>query len=99
MKERYLIIGNAETTPMLEWVKALVRYYDLDIISFKTTHGSIHDLLPEDHLFNLDLNISGEDGNYNLLFEFFQTKKIIKKKAIFPGAIHKFVEHLNSLTT
>jgi glycosyltransferase involved in cell wall biosynthesis len=79
MKQRYLIIGNAENTHMLKWVKALVGYYDLYVISSKTTHASIHQLLPEDHIFDLGLNISDEGGNYRIILKFFTIKRIIKK--------------------
>ena len=79
MKQRYLIIGNAENTHMLKWVKALVSYYDLYVLSSKKTHESIHRLLPEDHVFDLDLNISGEGGNYKLLFKYSKIKKIVRE--------------------
>ncbi len=79
MKKRYLIIGNAENTHMLKWVKALIRHYDLYVISSMKTHRAIHELLPEGHIFDLDLGITGEGGNYQLVFEYFKVKKIIRE--------------------
>lgn len=79
MKRKYLIIGNAENTHMLKWVKALSGYYDLFLISSKTTHASIHNLLPSDHIYNLDIAITAEGGNYKLLREYGRVRKIINE--------------------
>ena len=79
MKKRYLIIGNAENTHILKWVKALIDYYEVYIISSKTTHDSILELLTPDRVFNLDLHISGEGGNYKLLLKYFRICRIIKQ--------------------
>ncbi len=78
MKKKYLIIGNAENTHMLKWVRALAGYFDLYVLSSKNTHESIHELLPRDHIIDLDLDLSEEGGNYKLILEYFRIRRIIR---------------------
>ena len=77
--KKYLIIGNAENTHMLKWVRSLACYFEVYLISSKTTLPAIHETLPADHIFDLGTNVSEEGGNYKLLLKLWKVRKIIKK--------------------
>jgi glycosyltransferase involved in cell wall biosynthesis len=77
--KRYLIIGNAESVHLVKWVKELVQYFEVYIISSKNTHPGIKALVPEYRILNLDLSISESGGNIKLLFKVFSIKNAIKK--------------------
>jgi len=77
--KKYLIIGNAENTHIVKWAKALVKHFDLYVISSKTTHSEIVALLPSGHIHNLKLEVSGDGGNYQLIFKYWKIKKMIRQ--------------------
>lgn len=75
--KKYVIIGNGENTHTVKWVRALTRYFEVYLISSKSTHEAIAGLLPPNRIYNLNLRISGHGGNYQLLFKYRKVKKII----------------------
>jgi glycosyltransferase involved in cell wall biosynthesis len=76
--KKYLIFGNAESVHILKWVKELIRYFEVYIISSKGVHPEISSLIQNDHIYKLDLNIESDGGNYRILKKYFLVKKIIK---------------------
>jgi len=77
--KKYLIIGNAQSTHIVKWVKELVKYFDLYIISSTTTHEDIRKIIKDSNIFDLKIPVKEEGGNVSLLKKFFIVKSIIKK--------------------
>jgi glycosyltransferase involved in cell wall biosynthesis len=76
--KKYLVIGNAESVHLVKWIKELLKYFEVFVLSSKGVRSEIIDLLPEQNIFTLDLKISEKGGNYKLLFKLFTIKKIIR---------------------
>jgi L-malate glycosyltransferase len=76
--KKYLIFGNAESVHILKWVKELIKYFEVFIISSKGVHPEIESLVPKDQIFRFNLNIGTRGGNYKILIKYFRIKKIIK---------------------
>jgi glycosyltransferase involved in cell wall biosynthesis len=76
--KKYLIFGNAESVHLLKWVKELVKYFEVFIISSKGVHPEIAALIQKDHLNILDLYIGPTGGNYKILEKYFNVKNLIK---------------------
>jgi glycosyltransferase involved in cell wall biosynthesis len=75
---KYLIFGNAESVHIVKWVKELIKYFEVFIISSRGVHPEISELIQRDHLYELDLNIGPTGGNYQILKKYFKIKKLIK---------------------
>ncbi len=77
--KKYIIIGNAQSVHLVKWVKELVKYFDIYVISSTTTHNDIVAIVPERNIFNLDIPVKEEGGNTGLLKKVFTVRRIIKK--------------------
>ncbi len=77
--KKYIIIGNAQSVHMVKWVKELVKYFDLFVISSTTTHKDIRVIVNDLNVFDLDIQVKEDGGNPGLLKKYFKVKKIIKK--------------------
>ncbi len=77
--KRYIIIGNAQSVHLVKWVKELVKYFDLYVISSTTTHSAISSLLPQSNIFNLNLPVNEKGGNAGILKKIVKVRGIIKK--------------------
>lgn len=76
--KKYLIFGNAESVHILKWVKELVKYFEVFIISSKGVHPEISKRIQMDHLYKLDLSIGTTGSNYQILKKYFKIKKLLK---------------------
>ena len=76
--KKYVIIGNAQSVHILKWVKELVKYFEVFIISSTTTHEEIQSIIPEENIFNLDLSVNDDGGNSGLIKKYFKVKSLIK---------------------
>jgi L-malate glycosyltransferase len=76
--KKYLIFGNAESVHILKWVKELIKYFEVFIISSKGIHSEISTIVQNDHIYKLDLSIGPTGGNYQVLIKYFKIKKLIK---------------------
>jgi L-malate glycosyltransferase len=77
--KKYLIIGNAESVHLVKWIKELIKYYEVFVISSKGVHEDVKKIVSEKNIFTLDLAISEMGGNYKLLLKVFTIQKIIRK--------------------
>ena len=77
--KKYVITGNAESVHFLKWVKELIEYFDVYIVSSKNTHKDIKTIVAESKIFNLNLTITESGGNFGLFKKYFSVKKIIKQ--------------------
>jgi glycosyltransferase involved in cell wall biosynthesis len=76
--KKYLIIGDAENTHTVKWVRALVPWFEVSVISSKSTHPDIHKLIPKDRIHEFKLNVLPEGGNYHLLMKLPAIRRIIR---------------------
>jgi glycosyltransferase involved in cell wall biosynthesis len=77
--KKYLVIGNAESIHLVKWIKELIKYFDVFVLSPKGVHDDVKKIIPEKNIFTLDLAISEMGGNYKLLFKCFTIQKIIRR--------------------
>jgi glycosyltransferase involved in cell wall biosynthesis len=77
--QKYLIIGNAQSVHVVKWVKELVKYFEVFVVSSTTTHQDILEIVPLEHILDLRLPVKGDGGNISLLNKFFIVKRFIKK--------------------
>ncbi len=77
--KRYIIIGNAQSTHIVKWIRELVKYFDVYVISSTTTHKDIREIIRDSNVFDLKIPVKEEGGNVSLLKKFFVVKKIIIK--------------------
>jgi len=79
MKKKYIILGNAQSVHVVKWVKELVKYFDIYVISSTTTHKDIRAIVPEKNVFDLDIPAKEDGGNVGLIKKIFKVKRLIKK--------------------
>ena len=77
--KKYIIIGNAQSVHVVKWVKELVKYFDVYVISSTTTHDDIHAIVEKKNVFDLNIPIKEDGRNTGLLKKYFVVKDIIKK--------------------
>jgi glycosyltransferase involved in cell wall biosynthesis len=77
--KKYLVIGNAQSVHLVKWVKELVKYFEVYIISSTSTHDDIKAIIPQENIYNLNLPVREEGGNAGILKKIFIVKNIIKK--------------------
>lgn len=77
--KKYVVIGNAESVHLVKWVKQLVRYYDVYVISSKNTHEKIKQMVPDKNIYNLQIDLKAEGGNCKILQKYFTVKRILKR--------------------
>ncbi len=77
--KKYIIIGNAQSVHMIKWVKQLVNYFDVYVISSTGTHKDIQAVVKDSNIFNLNVQVKEEGGNTGLLRKYNKVRKIIKK--------------------
>ena len=79
MKNKYLLLADANSPHVLKWVKELVKYFDIYIISLNGYSDDILKYISKDKLFVLNKRVIAKGGNYNLIFKVFKIRKLIKK--------------------
>ncbi len=77
--KKYVIFGNAESVHVVKWVKELIKYFNVFVISSKNTHDDIKSIVPEANIYNLNLPVSDSGGNTILLKYYFKIKKQIRQ--------------------
>jgi L-malate glycosyltransferase len=75
-RQRYLLLGDGSSPHLLKWVKELVKYFDVYLISLREIQKEIFGLVDRDHLFYITCGRLHTKGR-NLLF-FLHLPKIIK---------------------
>lgn len=75
---RYLLIGDGSSPHLVKWVRELVKYYNVFLISTQGIHPEITDLLPSGQLVSLDITMKPEGGNLALLFKIPKVFSLIK---------------------
>lgn len=76
--KKYVIIGNAESVHLVKWIRELISYFDVYVISSKNAHDEVKSMVGDSKIFNLNLTVSGEGGNWGLLKKYYRIKQILK---------------------
>ena len=79
MQNKYLILGDGCSPHILKWIKELVKYFDVYLISLNGVADEILEYIDKDNIFILNEHTSATGGNYKLIFKLFQIKKCIKE--------------------
>jgi len=79
MKNRYLLLADGSSPHVLKWIKELVKYFDVYIISLNGLDTTIYDYLERDKVFILNKSTNATGGNHKLLFKVFKIRKLIKE--------------------
>jgi len=79
MKNKYLLLADASSPHTLKWVKELIKYFDVYLVTLNNYTQEINDLLTEKHIFNVNEKVVTSGGNFKLIFKYFEIIKIIKK--------------------
>ena len=79
MKNKYLILGDGSSPHILKWVKELVLYFDVYLISLNGVADEILEHINKDDVFVLHEHVHATGGNHKLIFKLFQIRKRIKQ--------------------
>lgn len=75
---KYLFIGDAESVHLLKWVREIVKYADIYILSTRGLHPELKGTVSDSHCFLLNLDIKSSGGNSKVIFQLFRVNRIIK---------------------
>ncbi|MBA1420212.1 MAG: glycosyltransferase [Epsilonproteobacteria bacterium] len=79
MKNKYLLLADATSPHILKWVKELVKYFDVYIISLNGADEKIYDHIEKNKIFILNENTIATGGNRKLIFKVFKIRKLIQE--------------------
>jgi len=79
MKNKYLLLADGSSPHVLKWIKELVKYFDVYIISLNGLDMTIYDYLGRDKVSVLNKSTNATGGNHKLLFKVFKIRKLIKE--------------------
>jgi len=79
MQNKYLLLADGSSPHILKWVKELVLYFDLYLISLNGTISEISEYINKDNIYILNEHAQATGGNYKLIFKLPQIRKLIKQ--------------------
>jgi len=79
MKNKYLILADASSTHTLKWVKELIKYFDVYVITLNGYTQEIETLLTKESIFSLNEKVVTSGGNLKLILKYFEIKKIVEE--------------------
>jgi teichuronic acid biosynthesis glycosyltransferase TuaG len=78
-KQKYVFVGDGESVHLLKWVKEIRKYFDVFVISSQGFLVEIEELLPQDHLFSLQVNVQNKGLSLGYFSRISTVKKILKQ--------------------
>jgi glycosyltransferase involved in cell wall biosynthesis len=79
MKNKYLFLADGNSPHILKWIKELIKYFDVYIISLNGLDKKIYNYLETNKVFVLNKKANATGGNHKLLFKVFKIRKLIKE--------------------
>lgn len=79
VKQKYLLMADGKSVHTLKWVKELIKYLDIYLVSFSSISEQIKEILPKGNYFELNLKINPAGGNQSILLSTVKIAKLIKK--------------------
>jgi len=81
MQDKYLLLADGSSPHVLKWVKELVRYFDVYIISLNGISKEIEVYINKNKIHVLNENASATGGNHTLIFKLPQIRSIMHQIA------------------
>jgi len=79
MKSKYLLLADGSSPHVLKWIKELVKYFDVHIISLNGLDIEIYKYIEKNKIFVLNEGANAIGGNFKLIFKVFKIRKLIKE--------------------
>jgi len=79
MKTKYLLFSDAKSPHTIKWLKELVKYYDIYLVSLNGYDKQVLDYISKEKLFVLNESVDVNGGNIKLLLKYFKLKEIVQK--------------------
>ena len=76
--EKYILFADASSPHTLKWLKELVKYVDLFLISLNSCSDEVFKYLDKDKIYILNKSVNTNGGNFKLLLKYFELKKVIQ---------------------
>jgi len=76
-RDNYLILADGSSTHTLKWIKELVDYFDIYLISLNGLDKTILEYLPKERIYILNSSVNQQGGNFKLLFKYFKIKRVV----------------------
>ena len=80
--KKYLLFSDAKSPHTLKWLKELVKYYEVYLVSLNGVSTDLYELLPKSRVFILNSSsLKSDGGNFGLFFKILNLKRVIKSIA------------------
>ena len=79
MKNKYILFSDAKSSHTLKWLKELIKYYDIYLVSLNGYRKEILDYISRDRLLILNESVNQSGGNVKLISKYFALQKLIKE--------------------
>jgi len=79
MQDKYILFADGKSPHTLKWVKELIKYYELYVISLRGYDENILHYIPKDRVIVLNESVKTQGGNAKLLFKYFDLLKAINE--------------------
>jgi glycosyltransferase involved in cell wall biosynthesis len=79
MKSKYLILADGKSPHTLKWVKELVKFYDLFLVSLNGVNREIYKFIQKEDIYVVNESVNANGGNGKLLLKYFEIKKLVEK--------------------
>ena len=77
MKNKYLLLADGNSPHVLKWIKELVNYFDLYLISLNGVSQDVYNYIDGEKIYILNKNAIATGGNYKLIFKLLEIRVII----------------------
>jgi len=78
-KSKYLLFGDGESPHVLKWVRELVRWFDVHLVSSRGVGADLARLLPRDRIDTFGLPVREAGGNFSILLCLPRLRQILRK--------------------
>lgn len=79
MKNKYLLLADGSSPHVLKWVKELIKYFDVYLISLNGVSPEISKYLKKDKIYVLNDSVNESGCNYKLIFRIFKLRTTIRQ--------------------
>lgn len=77
--DRYILFSDGKSQHTLKWLKELVKYYDIYLISLNGCIDDVLEYIPKNKIYILNESVNQQGGNVKLLGKYFKLKKLVNK--------------------
>jgi len=79
MKDKYILFADAKSTHTVKWLKELIKYFDVYLISLNGYSNEVLEYLSKEKIYVLNSSVKQAGGNFKLISKYFELKKIVDK--------------------